>query len=277
MLNFFKGLFEVFLKLAFVPLVIIAFLFVVFFLVCLFWAFRDHILKKEKLPVFPKADKIHSPIRRILIDFPRQFVSDIYSRNPDDFGSQGLIIFTGRQGQGKTISMVHALTRLKQLYPECKVITNFAYLGEDVRLKHWRQLIRFKNGNKGVIVGIDETQNWFSSNQSRNFPPEMLGVITQNRKNRRLILGTAQSFHLLAKSIRTQTTEVRECRTFLGCLTYVRRLEPVLDSDGNVTEYKRLGSYWYVHSSELRNSYDTYKVIDSLCDSGFTERKNDDK
>ena len=45
-----------------------------------------------------------------------------------------------------------------------------------------------KNGINGVIVVMDELQNWFSSNDSKNFPPEMLSVITQNRKNRRMVL-----------------------------------------------------------------------------------------
>ena len=85
---------------------------------------------------------------------------------------------------------------------------------------------------------MDELQNWFSSNDSKNFPPEMLGVITQNRKNRRIILGTSQNFYLLAKAIRSQATEVRRCSTFLGCLTIVRRAEPILDSEGNVAEWK---------------------------------------
>lgn len=55
-------------------------------------------------------------------------------------------------------------------------------------------LINYKNGIKGVIVLMDELQNWFSSNDSKNFPPEMLQVITQNRKNRRVILGTVKTF-----------------------------------------------------------------------------------
>jgi len=116
---------------------------------------------------------------------------------------------------------------------------------------------------------MDELQNWFSSNDSKNFPPEMLSVITQNRKNRRIILGTSQNFYLLAKAIRSQATEVRRCTTLLGCLTIVRRAEPILDSEGNVKEWKNRGMYFFVHNKKLRDSYDTYKVIDNLSKSGF--------
>ena len=31
--------------------------------------------------------------------------------------------------------------------------------------------------------------------------------------------------------------------------------------------------YWFVHDKELRESYDTYRVIENLSKSGFQERK----
>ena len=206
---------------------------------------------------------------------PKQFVSDIYARDPEFFRYQGCIIFTGRQGYGKTIAMAEQALRWRKEYPKAKCITNFALDGEDAVLDHWRLLVGYKNGIQGVIACIDEMQNWFSSNQSKNFPPEMLEVITQNRKNRRVIMGTAQSFNRLGKPIREQATEVRRCNTFFGCLTVVHRVIPVLDSNGDVTEWKHRGWYYFVHNKELRDSYDTWKVIESLKDSGFQERQPD--
>ena len=147
--------------------------------------------------------------------------------------------------------------------------TKFKYQNE--QLNHWKQLINYKNAHKGVIVIMDELQNWFGSNQSRNFPPEMLGVITQNRKNRRIILGTSQNFYLLAKAIRSQCTEIRECTTLAGVMTIVIKREPILKEDGDVKELKFRGMYFFVHSPRLRNSYDTYAVVDALGKSGFQE------
>ena len=121
---------------------------------------------------------------------------------------------------------------------------------------------------------MDELQNWFGSNQSRNFPPEMLGVITQNRKNRRVILGTAQNFYLLAKAIRSQCTEIRQCVTLAGVLTIVIKREPIIDNDGDVKDLKYRGMYFFVHSERLRNSYDTWSVVDALSSSGFQEVSN---
>lgn len=218
-----------------------------------------------------KRVKKHGIFRRIFIDCPHQFVLDFFEREPDFFKYQGLIIFEGRQGAGKTISMIEYAMRMQEEYPLAKCCSNLAYKYEDNKLKDWRMLMHYKNGKQGVIVIMDELQNWFSSNDSKNFPPEMLGVITQNRKNRRIILGTSQNFYLLAKAIRSQATEVRRCTTLLGCLTIVRRAEPILDSEGNVAEWKNRGMYFFVHNKKLRESYDTYKVIENLSKSGFKE------
>lgn len=171
--------------------------------------------------------------------------------------------------------MIEFAMRMQQEFPKCLCTTNLGYTNENTELKDWKMLLNYKNDIFGVIVIIDELQNWFSSRDSKDFPPEMLEIITQNRKNRRILLGTAQNFYLLAKAIRSQATEVRRCSTLFGALTIVRRFEPILDSDGNVKEFKKLGWYFFVHDKELRESYDTYKVIKRLSKVGFQERSQD--
>lgn len=164
--------------------------------------------------------KKKSFFRRVFVDFPAQFVDDLFEKDPEFFRYQGLIIFEGRQGSGKTISMVEFILRMQEEYPLSITTTNFGLKSQNKELKSWEMLIDYKNGKQGVIVGMDELQNWFSSNDSKNFPPEMLGIITQNRKNRRIILGTSQNFYLLAKAIRSQATEVRRCTTLFRLYNY---------------------------------------------------------
>lgn len=275
MLDMFLGVFRGLWALAKYPLYFICICFSIFiFLVLINIIFE--LLKGKR---FKKGEhhivKKHNIFRRIFIDIPHQFVLDLFDKEPDFFKYQGLIIFEGRQGAGKTVSMIEFAMRMQEEYPLAKCCSNLAYKYEDHKLKDWRMLMNYKNGKKGVIVIMDELQNWFSSNDSKNFPPEMLGVITQNRKNRRIILGTSQNFYLLAKAIRSQATEVRRCTTLLGCLTIVRRAEPILDSEGNVAEWKNRGMYFFVHNKKLRDAYDTYKVIENLSKSGFKEQVPD--
>ena len=213
------------------------------------------------------ALKKPSFLRSFFYLLPHQFMLDMYARNPEFFTHQGCIIFTGRQGNGKT--MAQQAFAWREEYPKAKCITNFALQGQSRELNDWRLLLDYKNGIQGVIACIDEMQNWFSSNQSKNFPPEMLEVITQNRKNRRVIMGTAQTFNRLSKPIREQATEVRRCTTLFGCLTIVHRVVPELDSEGNVEKWKHRGFYYFVHDEKLRSSYDTWRVIESLSKSGF--------
>lgn len=215
--------------------------------------------------------------KRVLWQAPRQYAKDYFARDPEYFRYQGCVIFTGRQGMGKTIAMVEQTMRIQEEYPKSKVISNCAYKFQDDELNHWEQLLEYKNGIQGVIVQMDEMQNWFSSNQSKNFPPEMLEVICQNRKNRRIIFGTSQVFNRLSKPLREQATEVRKCATLFGCLTIVHRVRPELDSEGNVEKWKHIGFYFFVHTPEIREAYDTYRIVESLAKSGFQERAPETK
>lgn len=210
-------------------------------------------------------------LRRLFLDAPHRIMEDWLTRDPDFFGYQGLHIFCGEQGSGKTMALVEFLIRIQHEYPKCKVITNLAYAHEDDELTDWRQLLTYSNGQAGVVVGIDELQNWFSSGVN-TLPAGMLEVVTQNRKNRRIILGTSQVFTRLAKGLREQATLVYMPITFLGAVTWVRVKKPILDAEGNVKEYKHRGSYFFVHSRALRDAYDTYKVIHTLAKDGFKEQ-----
>ena len=231
--------------------------------------FKGYVIKKGTRKVVKKRNMFY----QLFVEFPRRYAKDLLERDPDFFRYQGLHIFCGEQGSGKTIALVEFMLRMQKEYPSAKTMSNFGYLNQDTELVHWKQLLDYKNGFKGVIVGIDELQNWFSSNESSNFPVEMLEVVTQNRKNRRVILGTSQVFTRLAKPIREQATLIYEPITLFGCLTIVRVRKPVLDSSGDVIEKKSRGWYFFIHTDELRNAYDTYKVIERLSKSGFKDRQ----
>ena len=270
-LSSFLSVLKAFLSFLAIPFSIILAIIVIFVILCSIW-FVYYTCKGKRLKkgsrVFVKKDGF---FKKLFVKLPQRIVLDNFDKDPDFFRHQGLVIFEGRQGSGKTISMIEYARTMQQEYPKSLCTTNLGYTGEDKPLQGWRMLLKFKNGIFGVIVCMDELQNWFSSNDSKNFPPEMLTIITQNRKNRRIILGTSQNFYLLAKAIRSQATEVRRCSTYFGALTLVRKFEPILDSEGNVQEYKKRGWYFFVHDKELRESYDTFKVIERATKVGFQD------
>lgn len=263
------GMFWTLLK---IPLFILAAMLALFGFLCAvqfvyLYRFKGLRLKKGKHYQIKKEGFF----RRLFVDAPRRIVKDFFDRDPEFFRHQGLHVFCGEQGSGKTIALVEMMMRMQKEYPRAKCITNLGYAHEDEQLTDWRQLLTYNNGKKGVIVGIDEMQNWFSSGKN-TLPTEMLEVVTQNRKNRRIILATSQVFTRMAKGLREQCTLIYEPITILGAITWVRIKKPVLDFEGNVLEKKRRGSYFFVHTPELREAYDTYKVIHSLAFEGFKER-----
>lgn len=272
--TFLKSLFSVFLSLlkSFKPFVIIFAVFllilIIDFIIIKIRYFKD--CEREVIGHINFDGKV-SFFDKLFIQFPKQFWTNYYNKKIGSFSEHGIIIFTGRQGQGKTLAETKYLMDMQYKYPNVKVCTNYGYKFEDEVIDDWKKLVDYNNGEHGVICAIDECQNWFSSAQSRNFPPRMLATVTQNRKNRRVIIMSSHFFTNVSKPIRLHCTEVRSCRTFLGCFTVVHRQIPLLDSEGNVIKMRSKGWYSFVHSPELYNAYDTYKVIQNLSEAGFKD------
>lgn len=263
----------VLLRLIVIPLSVVT---LFFLFLCLGFYLYLRLYKKMK-PIKGEHYRVKVPsiLKRIFYLTPLQMMKDRLRRDPEYFRYQGIIIFEGRQGNGKTISMVEQCRRYQLEYPKSYCLSNLKYKYEDQSMKSWDDLIDFKNphGDRcGVIVLNDELQNTFNSKLSKDFPMEYLSIVTQNRKNRRVLLGTSQNFYMLSKDIRSQCTELRKCNTFFGCLTVVRRYEPEINSSGEVEKLKPRGMYFFVHSDELRESYDTYEVIKKMRKSGFKPR-----
>lgn len=243
----------------------------VFALLCVSWflVFKYY-FKLELQPSGIVPIKKRSIWKQLFYDVPKRYITDLYEREPGFFHPRGIHMFCGEQGAGKTIACVEMMLRLQKQYPESKLITNFGVTTEDAELKKWQQLLDYTNGHKGVIVGIDEIQNWFMSGLNK-LPEGMLEVATQNRKNNRILCCTAQVFTRVNKGLREQVTMVYNPHTFLGCFTVVIRRKPVFDSEGNVIDLKYRGMYSFVHTDELRQAYDTYKVIHTLAKEGFKD------
>ncbi len=207
--------------------------------------------------------------KKLIVQFPKRLALDIINRNPDEFKEYGLHMFCGEQGSGKTISVVETLLRMKEIYPKVKIRTNMSYKYQDAPLKDWRDLVKNENGEYGQIEVLDEIQTWFSSMESKNFPPEMLTEISQQRKQRKMLVGTAQVFSRIAKPIREQTTFIYCPMTLFGCLTIVRKTKPEYWDDEKQVFKKYIKTYFFVHNSKIRNAFDTYEKIERYSKMGF--------
>lgn len=192
------------------------------------------------------------------------------AKNPHLFREFAVTMFCGKQGDGKTTGMIEYLERMRKKYPKCLIITNFGYKHQHMEFTDWQQLFEVRNGLYGVIFAIDEIQNEFSANQSKEFPEDLLREITQQRKQRIKIVCTSQIYKRVAKPLRENTYEVIECKTLAGCWTFMKAFDAddyndVIDSMGTSDKAKsNIRRKWrknFVHDAELRELFDSYAKI----------------
>lgn len=266
MLSILKALFILSLPVL-IPVVVIVFMMFVFF-------FQYFFIKKMRVPT-SDYEKYKKPSfwRRLFIEFPHRYIDDLFNRTPDEFKEHGLHMFCGEQGSGKTTSVVHKLLELQDKYPQCKIRTNMNYSHEHDAITHWKDLVQNDNGVFGQVEVLDEIQTWFSSLQSKDFPPEMITEISQQRKQRKMIIGTAQVFSRIAKPIREQTTYVYLPLTLFGCFTWVRVSKPHYWDDEKQRFKRYIKHYFFIHSEKVRDAFDTYQKIEKYKNEGFKEDK----
>ncbi|MCM1328078.1 MAG: zonular occludens toxin domain-containing protein [Ruminococcus sp.] len=230
-----------------------------------------HFIKKMPIPRRrePPSSRKRNFFVRLFWDLPKRFVLDRLTQDPDRYNNTAIIIFEGEQGSGKTIAAVQYIYEELRKYPLAQFSANIDVKGQTDLLQDIDQIINSDNGIFGQLNLLDETQNWFNSNESKNVPIEFVGELCQQRKQAKAIIGTTQRFNRLSKQLRQETMYLMRPITVLGCLTIVRKYKPNVDSDGVITKNKLLGCYFFVHSDELRNAYDTYAKVKRLTLKGF--------
>lgn len=196
-------------------------------------------------------------------------VLDLYERDPDEFNEYGLHFFCGEQGSGKSIATVHFIKSLKERYPALQVRSNITLDCQDGVIESAEDLFAVDNGKLGQINYIDEIQNWFNSLDSKNMSPEHCAEICQQRKEKRILVGTSQVFYRMAKQLREQCTLLYEPLTLFGCLTIVRVYKPLINEDGAVDKKRLRRMYFFIHDNELRNAYDTYEKVKRQMKTGY--------
>lgn len=203
--------------------------------------------------------------------FLKFFISDIYHQAKDkSFNEYALTIFAGRQGSGKTMSLVAELERIHHDFPDVVICTNFGYKNQDFALVDWQQLLDMRN-DAGIVFAIDEIQNEFDIYNARAFDTNILRVVTQQRKQKIKMYATSQVFTRVSKPLREQTYEVVECFTLFGRWTFQKCFDAddynmVIDST-NPEKKMSIRRKWrrnFVQNDYIRNLYNSYAVIENM-------------
>ena len=195
---------------------------------------------------------------------------DFARSHPDFFYADGLCVFCGPQGSGKTLSAVNYVYNLAKKYPKALIVTNIAltdYPFDDVRVFPFNNsddLTNYNNGEQGVIFLIDEIQLYFNSLESKNINPEVMVQISQQRKQRKHIVATSQVFGRMAKPLREQFSAVIVCKNYFKFLQKNQLVDrdsiDELIDDSHISG-KVLKTSWFIHYKEYYRRYDTYYTI----------------
>lgn len=115
------------------------------------------------------------------------------------------------------------------------------------------------NGLSGVIYFIDEIHLEFNSLESKNVPIEVMIEVSQQRKQRKHIVGTSQIYMRMAKPLREQIKNVVICKNFFKCLQFNRLIdgESAHEENGKL-KFDTVKHVFWFHSPKLYGCYDTY-------------------
>lgn len=223
-------------------------------------------------------------------------------RDPDFFWPTGTQVYCGRQGSGKTISAVKHVEDMKRNYPRSIIVSNIGLAHFEPReFKNERELLdvlesfdrrteyiqfqsmdelalaltKVNNGKYGVIYVVDEIHTYFNALDSKNIPMYVFTEISQQRKQRKLIIATSQIFMRMAKPLREQCDNLIICHTYFGVFT----TQTVYDGmtleqqyDGSLVG-KVIKKGWFWHNRYIRDSFDTYQKVVSGADQYETTQK----
>ena len=194
------------------------------------------------------------------IRFKRNFLAE----HPEYFEPEGLLVFCGAQGAGKTLSAVQYCLRILEQYPKCLFVSNvdiegipnpdrvFKYEGID-------SLKKYENGYAGVLYLIDEIHLEWNSLESKNVSIEEMIEFAQQRKQRKHIVGTSQVYGRIAKPLREQIRRAVLCKNYFGLVQVNDEIDGfnTVEKDGKL-ETDSLHKYFWFHRPALYGCYDTY-------------------
>jgi len=211
-------------------------------------------------------------------------------RDKNFFWPTGTQVYCGTQGQGKTISAVRHILALKKRYPRAIIVSNLNLnyfvphrfktkfqlqtilqkIDPDVEYIQFHDmeqlslaLVNVNNEHYGVIYLIDEIHTYFNALESKNIPMYVFTEISQQRKQRKLIIGTSQLFLRMAKPFREQCDNLIICKTRFNVLTIQKAYDGMSlnqDFDGSISGNMKKRGFFF-QSRHLREAYDTYQKV----------------
>lgn len=130
-----------------------------------------------------------------------------------------------------------------------------------VVIKYWGldTLKYVSNGQLGVIYLIDEIHLELNSLESKNIDIEIMTEISQQRKQRKHIVGTSQRYMRMAKPLREQIHDIVICKNYFKILQFNKYIDgdSAVEKDGKLSCVVKSRKIFF-HSPQMYARYDTY-------------------
>lgn len=171
----------------------------------------------------------------------------------------GVIVFVGRQGQGKTTSLFEYVRKYKKRYPECDIYSNMPCNVEGVHLFNAKEIyeLQFDRKRQNLVI-IDEISTIFSALSSTRLEQDPYQAFCQLRKRGCLIVSTAQRFDRITTALREQCNLIVDCKRF-GRLQWCKVYN--LEESNDLENPKPCYFYAYFPTNKTYELFDSYHII----------------
>lgn len=228
---------------------------------------------------------LNSDLLPEILILPFFILNDILKKIYDKYKKQeniklfGIYGYFGLWGQGKTVGMTKTLYDLRRKYKDkIYIFTNYGFKLEDKPFTNWEMLL--EEYDKPAIFAWDEVQNEFNSRDFKNFPTELLTILTQNRKGHgKRIYYTAQRWNRVDKVFRELTHICYECKTHFGRLTFLKGYfwedyeEYISNSQVKFKMKVKPNRFKaFVQTDKIRSMYDSYQMLQTAKTKKYLDR-----
>lgn len=197
--------------------------------------------------------------------------------------SFGIYQFVALPGQGKTMSMVAHIERFIQDMEEQKkpyvIATNFTYSHANYYIEHWLDMVNIaKDCYKrkiACLIAFDEIHVTFDSSDWKDFPPEMLALLSFNRKYGLQFCCTSQIYERIPKKIRDIANYTVICKNICNADRWFRcyyfdKCDYEVEFDGKRKKCKFIKEF--IADDDFYALYDTLEQVDNMIKSAKEEK-----
>lgn len=248
----------------------------------------EHIKEREKRDKTHK--KIMGAINKLVglqiglkpLSFLRWVIVD-FLRGKRRTHSFGIYQFVALPGQGKTMSMV---AHMERFIDECtehgkpyRIATNFSYVNATDKITHWIDMVNLAKHcyeNKiACLIAFDEIHITFDSTDWKDFPPEVLAMLSFNRKYSLQFICSSQIYERIPKKIRDIANYTVICKNVLNAdrwfkCYYFEKADYETQFEGKKKAAKFIKDF--IVNDDFYALYDTKEQVDNMVSNAKQEK-----